>query len=347
MRTIIYTCAILLLLPVSVLADTDAAELATIEISEWKVPWEATRPRDPDIAPDGSIWLVGQGGHYAAHFDPDTEAFNHHDMPDEAGPHNLIVAGDGTIWYAGNKKGYIGEMNPESGEVVMHPMPDPAVKDPHTLVFDNDENIWFTAQWANKVGYLDTDTGKVQLIDVPTEKARPYGIKMAPDGTPWVVLLGTNKLARIDPQAKTLEEIEIPIESVRPRRLAITSDGDIWYGDYATGYLGQYQPDSGEFQHWRSPAGEDSGLYAFGVDSQDRLWMVETKPEPNTFVGFDPEANEFISSTPVPSGAGAVRHMVYDAERNGFWFGTDTNNLGFAALAGVSGNANAGGSNSD
>ena len=34
----------------------------------------------------------------------------------------------------------------------------------------------------------------------------------------------------------------------------------------------------------------------------------------------------------VPSGAGAVRHMVYDQARNVIWFGTDTNNLGKATL---------------
>ena len=37
-------------------------EPITIEINEWVVPWPDTRPRDPDIAPNGSIWLVGQGG---------------------------------------------------------------------------------------------------------------------------------------------------------------------------------------------------------------------------------------------------------------------------------------------
>ena len=67
-------------------------------------------------------------------------------------------------------------------------------------------------------------------------------------------------------------------------------------------------------------------------DAEGRLWFVETHPEPNRFVGFDPETEEFFSITPIPSGAGAVRHMVFYADRNAIWFGTDTNNLGKASL---------------
>ena len=42
-----------------------------VEITEWPLPWKDTRPRDPDVAPNGVIWLVGQGGDYATRFDPE------------------------------------------------------------------------------------------------------------------------------------------------------------------------------------------------------------------------------------------------------------------------------------
>ena len=48
--------------------------------------------------------------------------------------------------------------------------------------------------------------------------------------------------------------------------------------------------------------------------------------------GAGPETESFFSITPVPSGAGAVRHMVFDERTNSIWFGTDTNNLGQAKL---------------
>ena len=46
-----------------------------VTIKEWPVPWKDSRPRDPDVAPNGVIWLVGQGGDYAARFDPASEEF--------------------------------------------------------------------------------------------------------------------------------------------------------------------------------------------------------------------------------------------------------------------------------
>ena len=45
-----------------------------------------------------------------------------------------------------------------------------------------------------------------EVVRVPTENARPYGIRIAPDGTPWIVLFGTNRLASVDPKTLAVEE---------------------------------------------------------------------------------------------------------------------------------------------
>ncbi len=118
-------------------------------------------------------------------------------------------------------------------------MPNAAARDPHTLVFSKDERyIWFTVQNGNFVGRLTLADRTTDLISVPTLRARPYGIKIAPDGVPWIVLLGTNKLASVNPQTLALTEYEIPAGGARPRRLETTSDGRVWYADYGRGYLG-------------------------------------------------------------------------------------------------------------
>jgi virginiamycin B lyase len=302
-----------------------------LEIIEWTVPWPDTRPRDPDVAPNGSVWLVGQGGDYVAHFDPDTQEFAQFELPPGTGPHNLIVDRDASLWIAGNRQGYIGRMNPNTGALTRFPMPDDAVKDPHTLVFAGRDHIWFTAQWSNFIGRMDKRSGAVELAEVPIERARPYGIRMDSNGRPWVALLGANALATVNPETFELSVIRTPRAESRLRRIAITSDDSIWYTDYNEGYLGRYDPSRGEFTEWRNPS-EESGPYALAADSQDRIWFVETWPEPNRFVGFDPATETFFSMTDVPSGAGAVRHMVFDEKTNSIWFGTDTNNLGQAKL---------------
>jgi virginiamycin B lyase len=320
-------------LPTNVRIDTPplAASNTPVDITEWTVPWPDTRPRDPDVAPNGTIWFVGQAGDYVGFFDPETAEFSRQELPPGTGPHNVIVDRDAMLWVAGNRQGYIGKMDPNSGRLFRYPMPLEEVRDPHTLVFTGKGEIWFSAQWANYVGRLDQRTGAVELIEVPVDQSRPYGVKLDSRGRPWFALLGTNALATVDPESLQLEVVRTPQEESRLRRVAITSDDRIWYTDYNGGWLGVYDPKAGNFHEWKLPS-ERSGPYAIAADGKDRIWLVETWPEKNVFLGFDPERGEFFSHTVIPSGAGAVRHMVYDVERNAIWFGTDTNKLARARL---------------
>lgn len=326
----------LILSAVFFVAATMVIPDASVEVSitEWKVPWEDSRPRDPYAAPDGDIWFVGQKTHYVAEFNPETETFRKFDLEDGAGPHTVIVDKQGTPWYAGNRANHIGKVNPETGEIIKYMMPDDnSARDPHTMAFDREGDIWFTSQGANSVGLLDVETGEPNIIPVKTEHARPYGIIMDNDlKRPWIALFGTNKLATVDPVTMELKEIELPNADSRPRRLAQTPDGMIWYGDYARGYIGRYNPKDQSFKEWALPSGEQSRPYAMTVDSEDRIWVVETGVSPNMFVGFDTGEEEFISSTPIESGGGTVRHMVFHEPTNSIWFGTDTNYLGRASL---------------
>ncbi len=326
--TFVFAALILTVAPAPALAV--AAD--TVVITEWLVPYEASRPRDPYVAPDGRVWFVGQRSDYAAAFDPRTGEFERFDLPEGTGPHNLIVDSDGTVWYAGNRAAHIGKLDPVTGEIEQVETPDPPARDPHTLVFAPDGSIWFTVQGGNVVGHLQTTTGEVRLLPVETESARPYGIVVAPNGRPWIALFGTNKLATVDTETMQLTEIELPREDARPRRLVLTSDGDVWYVDHAKGFLGRYSPADGRFEEWEMPSGGSSRPYAMAVDDRDRLWMVETGVTPNRFLGFDPAAGEFIAATEIGSGGGSVRHMYYDERTQSIWFGTDTNYLGRAQL---------------
>jgi virginiamycin B lyase len=322
-------------LPLLWLAGGGKAPDATrdaVEIQEWTVPWENSRPRDPYVGPDGAVWFVGQTGHYVARLDPRSGAFKKYDLDPGTGPHNLIVDGAGQIWYAGNLTGHIGKLDPATGKITKYPMPDPAARDPHTLIFDRAGDLWFTVQGGNFVGKLETKSGKVHLITVPTERARPYGIVLDREGRPWVNLFGSDKLATIDPATMKLREVKLPRAEARSRRIALTSDGAIWYVDYARGQLGRHDPASGAFREWVTPGGAGSRPYAMAVDDQDRVWFVETGAEPNHLVGFDPRTGEFFSNTPIKSGGGTVRHMVFHKPTGELWFGTDTNTIGRARI---------------
>lgn len=319
-------------IPLSVSAEEGEA-LNPIDIREWKVPYEG-RPRDPFAVSEDEIWFCGQSNHYIARLTPSSGEFFKRDLPDEAGPHNLIVDGDGIVWYAGNLKGYIGRYDPETDQIDKIPMPDDAVRDPHTLVFDAvGEHIWFTAQRSNHIGRLRLSDRHIDLVPVATPKARPYGIRIAPDGTPWIVLLGTHKLASVDPKSLELTEYVIPADGARPRRLEVSDDGRVWYADYARGYLGVYDPDAEAFDEWALPSGKQSRPYGTARDKRGRVWVVETGVVPNLFVGFDTEREEVVSITPIPSKGATVRHMDYHAATDSVWFGTDMLTIGRADVS--------------
>ena len=322
----------LILLPAVLSAQAPTA------VSEWKVPWPDTRPRDPAVAPDGRVWFVGQAGNYVAVLDPRTGAFRRYEIDPGTHPHNLIVAPDGGVWYSGNRNGMIGRLDPATGEVRRYPMPEKDLTDPHTQVFDKNGNIWFTLQGSNAVGYLDTKSGSVRVVRVPTGGSRPYGIALDSKGRPWFDEFGTNKVGTIDPATFQLKEYTIPDAGARPRRIVITPDDRVFVGDYAGGKLIALDPVTGKFEEWQNPGGIRSAPYAMTGDDRGRVWQAETGPQPNRMVSFDPRTRKF--GTPVPiseSGGIVIRHMVFDPNTRSIWFGTDAGTIGRLSLAAVEG----------
>ncbi len=313
------------------MANTAGAD--TLDIREWQVPYEQSRPRDPFAESATSVWFVGQRTGYLAHLDAESGEFTQVQLKDGSGPHNLIVGSDGIVWYAGNRTRLIGRYDPVTKDIEEIMMPDPAARDPHTLIFDEDEeNIWFTVQGGNMMGRLNIESRKVDLIRSRTERSRPYGIKMAPDGSVWVVLFGTNKLAHIDPETMEHDEIELPREEARPRRLEVLADGRVWYVDYAKGMLGVYDPSDKAFTEWQMPQGEGARPYGMASDASGNVWMVASGVQPNVFIGFDPATESFFNATEVASGGGTIRHMHYHEPSGAVWFGTDTNYVGRAIV---------------
>lgn len=324
-----------LLLPALGIGSAVVLDPIPVEITEWKVPWERTRPRDPFVDPQGKVWFVGQVGNYVGQLDPQSGRFQRFELPAGALPHNVIVARDGSVWYAGNGDSHIGRIDPKTGKVVArYDMPDAAARDPHTLLESRDgAHIWFTVQGGNFVGRLTKAGGRVELVKIPTAGARPYGITLDSQGRPWFNQFGTSKIAMVDPETMALREFPLPEPGARGRRIAITSDDVVWYVDYARGALGRLDPKTGAVKEFSAPSGQRSRPYAMAVDDRDRLWYVETGVQPNQLVGFDPKESEVFSLTPIQeSGAGTVRHMVFHQPTRSLWFGTDANTLGRARV---------------
>ncbi|MDE0757496.1 MAG: hypothetical protein OSB45_04990 [Pseudomonadales bacterium] len=115
-----------------ILMSATAILASSLDIKEWQVPYDASRPRDPFAASASSVWFVGQRGGYLAHLDVQTGEFSKIDLKQGSGPHNLIVGSDGIVWYAGNLNRMIGRYNPETKDIQTIMMPDKRARDPHT-----------------------------------------------------------------------------------------------------------------------------------------------------------------------------------------------------------------------
>ena len=107
----------------------------------------------------------------------------------------------------------------------------------------------------------------------------------------------------------------------------------VWYVDYRRGKIGLVVEGGGFQREWDLPSGEQSRPYGMAIDKDDRVWLVEPGIQPNRFIGFDTESEEFIDAIDVPSGGGTIRHMHDYEATDAIWFGTDVNTVGRAVVA--------------
>jgi streptogramin lyase len=188
-----------------------AAGTLSVQIHEYDVPTPKSRPHDPALAPDGSLWYTGQGANKLGRLDPKTGAFKEYPLKTpNSGPHGLVADRDGNIWFTAISGGYVGKLNAKSEEITEYRPDDGKEIDPHTPVIDHEGVVWFTNEETNYVGRLDPKNGKISLIKVPTEHAVPYGIVILKNGSPFFCEFGSNKLAAVNPKTMTIHEYTLP-----------------------------------------------------------------------------------------------------------------------------------------
>jgi len=121
----------------AVLISSATVENLNVKIHEYEVPTAKSRPHDPAVAPDGSLWYTGQGANKLGRLDPKTGEFKEYPLKTpNSGPHGLVADKDGDIWFTAISAGYVGKLNPQTGEVAEYRPDEGARIDPHTPVFD-------------------------------------------------------------------------------------------------------------------------------------------------------------------------------------------------------------------
>lgn len=272
-----------------------------IDIIEWTVPTLGQRARDPIEAPDGSIWWTGMWASLTGRLDPETGIMEEYRLPPTSRPHTIVPDSDGNIWYTGNSNATIGKLDPTSGEVTEFKT---QASDPHSATFHPNGNLYFTAQRSGMLGRLNPSTGDIKEVD---SEPRPYGIKVADDGTVWIAFNGTNKIGAMDPDTMEVNYYDIPNERTRVRRLDLDSEGMVWFVNSTQGKIGRLDPVTGDITQWDSPSGASSHPYALAVIN-DVIWYNESGMRPDALVRFNPESGSF-QSWAIPSGVGIVRNV--------------------------------------
>ena len=305
--------------PSALLAQT----APNFDLKEWPVE-RGGRSRDPYVAPDGTVFFAGQQGNYVGSLNPNNGQVKYFELEESTNPHTVIVDDQGIVWYAGNRNGRIGKLDPRTGEIKTFMTGE--ARDPHTMHFDGKGNIWFTSQGSSRFGRLNMATGQVELVNPLPERqqsANPYGFDLDPQGKPFVSLFATNMIASVDPTTLAVKTYPTA-EGGRIRRNAVTQDGIVWYVDFQRGFVGRLDPATGQYKEWQSPGGPQSRPYAITADGDGRLWVSETGTV-KQLVGFDPKTERFFAQIPVSN---SIRHMMFHAQTNTMWFGTDANNIG-------------------
>ena len=59
----------------AVLAASTKVGVLDVQIQEYEVPTPNSRPHDPALAPDGSLWYTGQGANRLGRLDTQTGKF--------------------------------------------------------------------------------------------------------------------------------------------------------------------------------------------------------------------------------------------------------------------------------
>jgi virginiamycin B lyase len=115
-----------------------------VEIKEWTVPWENTRPRDPFVDLQNRPWIAEVGTHKLATVDPKTLKTEEILLPRKAArPRSLGVTSDGHTWYVDYAGGFLGRLNPATGRIQEWPMPGGNSSRPYGMAVDDRDRLWF------------------------------------------------------------------------------------------------------------------------------------------------------------------------------------------------------------
>ena len=270
------------------------------------------RDHDPLAGLDGSVWYSGQMAGVIGHLDPKTGKFNEFLLPDDPGPHGLIMDKDGNVWFTANFKGYIGKLDTKTGEVKHYELdPEAAIRIRRCLTATGNFLHRAGRGHGGPLEHGDGRNGISAGADAEGESLRDGGDEQAHS-----VLCGIRR--QQDRQHRSGNDGAFMntccrIRRARPRRVAITSDNVLYYTDFGRGYLGEFDTKTNKFVEGVALTQRTEIAAVRNTSVNDIIWYSESGVKPNTLVRFDPKTEKFQTWV-IPSGGGVVRNMMHTAD---------------------------------
>src|SRR5919112_1933234 len=187
--------------------------------------------------------------------------------------------------------------------------------------------VWYAGNGNGHIGRLDPKTGKITRYAMPDPEARdPHTLVLDQKGDIWFTVQNSNFVGRLATKTGKVDLIKVATFNARPYGIKVDSKGRPWFNEFGSDKLAMIDPASLKIREYTLPNNKARGR-RMAITSDDRVWLVETGTQPNRLVGFDPRTEKFFGITPIPSGGGTVRHMMFDARAGQIWFGTDNNTI--------------------
>ena len=257
-------------------------------------------PHSLQVAPDGSIWITLALGNRLGSFDPATEQWTLHAMPEGYYPHTLRIDDRGRIWFTIAGSNHVGRFDPAQQRFETIRLPAQSLQQDVML------RLLPFAMWLSR--YVDLQLAASEgALRMPI----PYGIDIAPNGDVWFSQLNAHRIGRIDPETLAVETIDTPFTA--PRRLRFDSQGRLWIPGFSSGVVSRFDPATRGFESWEipiEPKGTDTP-YALHVDRRtDVVWICGTNSD--TLIRFDPARESFLVY-PLPTRVTYTREIDFDA----------------------------------
>lgn len=318
---------------------------ASSNVTEFSLNWpNGSGSTHELVITDQFIFVSGQNMYKIAKFNYSGELLTYYDMPENSGPHGLLIDKKGQLWVSLEFSGEVVRLD-DNGKIVqsidvkMYPNGDKTNSintAPHGIGLDQDgETIWFTGKRTSTVGKISPN-GQVTHFQLNTLASLPIYLSAGNNSGMWGTELYGSTIYNVTFDGK-VKEYPIPTSNSRP--IAVIPDpieDCMWFTEETGVKIGRIGTDGTIYEYAIPVMQKNDILAALCFDDEMNLWVQVyvdlNNPNPqgdDYIIKLDKSIRQVITETPVtevpytnyiaPSRNSMMHRIKKDNEGN-LWF---------------------------